>query len=646
MKRLISLSVPLLTLVLIGCGEESDQLPVDGRDFDGVGYSKPAPYSGRAIDGYLRDARVWLDLDGDGQYSPGPLDIALANGETHTLENGEPSAMTAAGGRFELDISELDVLGSLGKDLDPRDYPLYALALPGKTLEETRSGEVEVKRAFLMSAGPGITNVTPLTTLARFRAVVGNSISPELGNIPPERYADLSGLNLLQDYVLAGDDKAHAYAQALARFMASQIPDGYNALLAEGGSDGKERFLSEEAVRLLGISLVQNAADVVALVDSAASGGSYVNVDPDALQLPVVPIELGNPVLLAALNVSAHTDSTSELPARDLAPSAELTFDYAEDGQLLSVSSRGCMEPSLPELMRLVQVDGYMASLKTQWLPSVSLSGLSKSLYDEGGVHERIVFDWSNKRAYFDTVTLCHQVTRGLEPDSSELDGMAEIEWSWSDKSAVVESVSGLPDRAISLLLENSPAEELEGARVSGYRIEASGELKREEQFWEAGTGDACEPSGTADENALLEIPYVTRLFHVTISAGNNSYSGAYEYDHRSYAKSSSGQALELDVQRLIQYPVQNSAVASLDRVDSVDGAFQWYLSYLKLDQDDVSEETVNYIHKAEFQHAGPITACGESVRESAGVAFAQVSYAYKTLTDYLINGLEDEVSE
>ncbi|MBR9869714.1 MAG: hypothetical protein GYB26_01080 [Gammaproteobacteria bacterium] len=648
MKRLLSLSVPLLTLALAGCGEDSDQLPVDGRDFDGVGYSKPAPYSGRVIDGYLRNARVWLDLDGDGQYSEGPLEVSLANGETYTMANGEPTAMTVAGGRFDLDISELDVPGTLGKDLDPRDYPLYALALPGTTLEETRNGEVPVTRAYLMSASPGVTNVTPLTTLARYRAVVGNSISPELGAVPPERFADLNGLNLLKDYVLAGDDRAHAYARALARFMASQIPDDYNALLSERGSEGRARFLAAESVRLLGISLVQNAATVMQLVDAAASGGNYANVDPDALDLPVIPLELSNPVLLAKVSVAAHSDRSSTLPARDLSPSAELMFDYSESGQLLSVSSQGCMEPSLPEVMRLVQVDGYMAALNTQWLPAVSLSGQGQEQYNQGGIHERIVFDWKNKRAYFDTVTQCHKITRGIEGDTSELDGSAEIEWRWADKSAVVESVSGQPEKVITLVAQDSPAEVWEtsqASQVSGYRITSGETVERSVIFKEAGAGDVCDPTDTENDPFVPESAYVTRLFGVTLTEGVNEYDRAFEYDYRSYTKPEEP-SVELAVQRLVKYPVQNSAVANLDRVDSVDGAFQWQLSYPPLNQGDVTAETVNHIRQAELQRAGATRACGEQIQERSGVAFAQVSYVYKTLTDYLIDGLEGEVSE
>ena len=74
MKRLpcatIILCFPLFALfplLLTGCGDESDSFPADGRDFDAEGYIAGTAYTGRVIDGYLKNARVWLDIDGDGQ---------------------------------------------------------------------------------------------------------------------------------------------------------------------------------------------------------------------------------------------------------------------------------------------------------------------------------------------------------------------------------------------------------------------------------------------------------------------------------------------------------------------------------------------------------------------------------------------------
>lgn len=71
--------------------------------------------------------------------------------------------MSGPGGRFSMDVSALDVPPSIGANLDPpRDYPLYALAIPGQTLEERSYGDEAVSRAFLMSASPpGVTNITP-----------------------------------------------------------------------------------------------------------------------------------------------------------------------------------------------------------------------------------------------------------------------------------------------------------------------------------------------------------------------------------------------------------------------------------------------------------------------------------------------------
>ncbi len=620
MKRLTALSVPLLTLAIAGCGEESDQLPVDGREFDGVNYSEPAPYQGRVIDGYLKNARVWLDIDGDGQYTPGPLQVILPSGIPHTLENGEPTALTEAGGRFELDVSGLEVDPQAGANLDPRAYSLYAVAIPGKTLEETRSGEVPVARAYLMSASPGVQNVTPLTTLARYRAEVAKrtSLAPE--KVTPESYAGLEGLSLLQDYILAGDERAHAYARAMARFMASQIPDDYNTALSAAGSDGTERFLSTDAVELLGLSLVQNAPAIIGAVEGKVSAGNYSNLDPDSLELPDVPLELSNPVLLTRQQVFADAGS------RDLGISAELFFDYTEGGQLSSISARGCLAPSLTEIARLVQVNGYMAELKTQWLPGASLSELSKVFYDEDGIHERIIFDWSNKQAYFDTVTLCHEQTLGVAPEISELDGTPEITWEWGDGEAVVERVAGQPDRAIRMLPDHSP-----GSSITGYRIERGDEVVAELQFLESGTG--CEPQATDRVQLVPANQYVTRLFDVELAGGV----GAYEYDIRDYHG--------LAVERLLRYPAYDPVTAALESVDSGTGSFQWQLYYPGLDTEGLSEVAANLIGQAYLVDDTGAEVCGDPFPQTPRNAYARVDYGYQTLSEYLLEGLSSELT-
>src|SRR5690554_8207131 len=105
MKRLTALSVPLLTLAIAGCGEESDQLPVDGREFDGVNYSQPAPYQRRVIDGYLKNARVWRDVHADSQYTTGPMEVTMDNATTTVLESGASTTMSGEASGLSLQIS-------------------------------------------------------------------------------------------------------------------------------------------------------------------------------------------------------------------------------------------------------------------------------------------------------------------------------------------------------------------------------------------------------------------------------------------------------------------------------------------------------------------------------------------------------------
>ncbi|MCA0913899.1 hypothetical protein [Marinobacter nauticus] len=645
MKRLISLSVPLLSLAIAGCGEESDELPVDGREFDGVTYSERAPYEGRVIDGYLNNARVWLDLDDNGQYTAGPVEIELDSGNTHILEDGEPTVMSGPGGRFSMDVSALDVPPSIGANLDPRDYPLYALAIPGQTLEERSYGDEPVGRAFLMSASPGVTNITPLTTLARFRSLAGqwNTENP----IPDNRFADLDGINLWKDYILANDDRAHAYARALARFMASQIPDGYNDYLAGNGSDGSEAsLLPRDGVYLLGYSVVQNVDEIIAIVDAAVSGGNYGNVDTDTLVLPDVDVEVSNPRLLVSQRISARpTRGVERLPVgtSDLGTSAELSFEYSEGGRLLAVSSRGCMGISLPEMVRLFQADGYMTNLKTQWLPSVSLSASSAKRYDEDGVDERLEFDWQAMEASLDTATACHEQTLGLAHGITELDEISDVVWKWNDQAGTLEeSATGRADnRVLTVESANSPAEVLDSEQppldlVSGYQLTEGGVLEAGVQF--TGGGATCAPQGVAPNDTERNGQYATRLFPFSftsdVAASDLFGAGAYEYD----IDDRNG----VSVARLLRFPFLDRATENLPEVDSANGAFQWQLFYDALNGDGLDPQRPNLLKTAYLVDFLATSECGDGPLDRPGRAYATVEYEYQTLSDYLLDKLSE----
>src|SRR5690606_24841121 len=90
-----------------------------------------------------------------------------------------------------------------------------------------------------------------------------------------------------------------------------------------------------------------------------------------------------------------------------LAVSAELVFDYQADGRLISITADGCMMPSMIEMVSLANADGRMVATGTQWRPTVSLAPASRTFFEVDGADERLVFDWSARRATFETVTTC-----------------------------------------------------------------------------------------------------------------------------------------------------------------------------------------------------------------------------------------------
>ena len=625
----------LLALGLTGCAEESDSMPVDGREFDGVQYSESVDYRGKVIDGYLVNARVWLDIDGDSQYTPGPMTIILDNGAEVELASGEPTTMTGEDGEFALAVAELALPAEVGPDLDPRDYPLYALALPGKTLEQTDAGYEAVDRAYLMSAAPGVRNVTPLTTLARFRGLAGLGASSG-HNLP----AGMVGMNLLRDYVLAGDERAHAYARSLASFMASQVPDAYNDLLSNPGSTGTERFLSAEGAFLMGVSLVQQAGPIVEIVDQAA-GGDYARVVAESLVLPEVTLELSNPTLLTQLQVYAQPGRSDSLPTgvSDLDVSAELAFDYTEAGRLKSISADGCLAPSMPELARLIMVDGYAANLPTQWFPSATLSAQSQVNYDNPGIDERLEFDWANGRIYFETATTCHD-HEGIAAGSSELGGNPEITFSWTlgDDDSVTLQAS-IPQGDGSVVTRTLFADPM-AERVAGFvphRLSEDGADQMSLVL--AASGLAC---ASDSDLAALDQEVVTAIEPYTYSGYSPQPFGfndlEMELDTRALIRASSGEEVELN--RLLRYGFLDPDTASLTHVDA-DRGFEWSIYYPRMSDSELVPSQPNLIAQAYLTRHRGDRACEREFEDSPSSAYARLEYGYQSLSEYLVKLLQ-----
>ncbi|MFA0625338.1 hypothetical protein AB4571_15780 [Vibrio breoganii] len=111
----------------------------DGETSTPVVTAPQASYSVTAIDGYLRNAEVWLDLNGN-----------------FARDDGEPSAITGEGGRAELDVTDIDT---------PEQYSVVVRAIAGETVDEDTPDGTPITTSYVMSAPAGEADVTPLSTL-------------------------------------------------------------------------------------------------------------------------------------------------------------------------------------------------------------------------------------------------------------------------------------------------------------------------------------------------------------------------------------------------------------------------------------------------------------------------------------------------
>ncbi len=328
-------------LSLSACTDStSDTMEVDQALNTNPNNADSESYSGRAMDGYLQNALVWLDLN-----------------DNKILEANEPSARTTVGGQFSLDLSAInDERRAAGERiLDPRNYPLMVIAIPGETVEEAGEGQtVPVSEGYFMMAPAGSTLVSPLTTLVKIQRDLTYSQSDRLDAEKMRTYTSeahnfvrsslgVTG-NLLSNYVISKDSQYQAYAISIAEMIRRNAPDSFDTALRSGNFG----VFNSDSTKQLGRLALAKAGGLWLQIDELAKSGEsfdYARVAPATdIAYEVIALDFENPYLL-------KSEITFKNPAlvdgEDLVAvgfnliekniSTDLQYVYNENAELLNI---------------------------------------------------------------------------------------------------------------------------------------------------------------------------------------------------------------------------------------------------------------------------------------------------------------------
>lgn len=197
-RKPLAIALSLSTVGLIGCGG-------GGSSSSPAATVEPSTkYNVTAIDGYLNNAQVWLDLNNN-----------------HQLDANEPSATSGKGGKATLDVTGI---------ANPEQFSVVVRAIKGTTIDEDKGNTVIAD--YLMSAPAGVKEVTPLTTLVHVKlsdSLKGLSesqklevVEQEMTNAVQSVAADL-GINeerVLGDFIAKGHTLTAFSARSLVTLSA------------------------------------------------------------------------------------------------------------------------------------------------------------------------------------------------------------------------------------------------------------------------------------------------------------------------------------------------------------------------------------------------------------------------------------------
>ncbi|MHC6529815.1 hypothetical protein [Vibrio proteolyticus] len=226
-----SLLAVAIALGLAACG--SDSSGSEAGNTDG-GQSATYSLSAKAADGYLVGANACLDINNN-----------------KVCDDGEPAAVTGGGGEFSLDALTQTQL---------EQGVVLIEVVAGQTID-TDNPDVVLSQSYTLSAPPGATFVSPLTTLVQHEIENGRSLEQATASV--QETLGLS-LDLGRDYIaakasaeLTAEQQAdyetlHRVAQVTASIMADNH-EGLAQVAAGEGISAKAlaSLINEEVSRVL-----------------------------------------------------------------------------------------------------------------------------------------------------------------------------------------------------------------------------------------------------------------------------------------------------------------------------------------------------------------------------------------------------------
>ena len=238
---------------LVGCGGGSDSTDTV-NDID-IPSELVATYTVKAVDGYLRNAQVWLDTTGNNQ-----------------LDDGEPTALSTEGGIAELNVDGIE---------NPEQYRILVKAIAEQTIDEdtittTNPTGVTISSAYLLSAPAGQTVISPFSTLVDIEIESGVTKEDAITNIANDLGID--GDKLLEDYIAQEESIIASKANAIVEL--DILPTSAEEMVAASSSTISVTVLDQldDVVlsKLLGLT-----GDTLLVMDEEGNITTEDNADSD-----------------------------------------------------------------------------------------------------------------------------------------------------------------------------------------------------------------------------------------------------------------------------------------------------------------------------------------------------------------------------